>query len=516
MINLLAGELIMNNLIKIFIGIGVFTLSSVSAQDNIINEVAAGGKFIVRDTEQNEAVVIEGNSVKIKGSLQLDVLPKGKIDNSIVVWDPVDRLLKLQDKSMSIDLEKGIDNESWHTLGYDEPEDEENDTHNANINASVKGSASVTWNQFNTDYGYIKLGPANVWAAHIYTDRSRFVFNRQIFVRGGIFSASQGSDLVLKTYTTPRLKILESNGNVGIGTETPGAKLEVAGQVKITGGSPGIGKVLMSDAAGLATWEHLQSNTVESNTFWIESGENIYRADGNVGINNSNPVEKLDVNGSAIFGNNTESSFLHVGRNYYTPLANSLNPGMYVYKNGPISYGLKLQYTDFEYGTMLFGPSTSNAFLSFGKVGSALEDDNMIEYMRVDLDNGNVGIGTATPSTKLEVAGTVSADRFKVDEITEITSGVWDLSKGNLAQITFSSSISPITINSDGAAGAYILVVKKNVSCTDCTISFLGADVKFPGGVAPTLSTGSNTTDIFSFISVGNNTFYCCYAKNLM
>lgn len=46
-----------------------------------------------------------------------------------------------------------------------------------------------------------------------------------------------------------------SSGNVGIGTTTPGAKLEVAGQVKITGGTPGANKVLTSDAAGLATWQ---------------------------------------------------------------------------------------------------------------------------------------------------------------------------------------------------------------------------------------------------------------------
>ena len=41
-----------------------------------------------------------------------------------------------------------------------------------------------------------------------------------------------------------------NNGYVGIGTTNPGAALEVAGQVKITGGSPGAGRVLTSDVNG--------------------------------------------------------------------------------------------------------------------------------------------------------------------------------------------------------------------------------------------------------------------------
>jgi len=44
-------------------------------------------------------------------------------------------------------------------------------------------------------------------------------------------------------------------GSVGIGTESPGTKLEVAGQVKITGGNPGDGKVLTSDASGTGSWK---------------------------------------------------------------------------------------------------------------------------------------------------------------------------------------------------------------------------------------------------------------------
>ncbi len=48
--------------------------------------------------------------------------------------------------------------------------------------------------------------------------------------------------------------VLDTSGNLGIGTSTGTAKLEVAGQVKITGGLPGVGKVLTSDATGLAFW----------------------------------------------------------------------------------------------------------------------------------------------------------------------------------------------------------------------------------------------------------------------
>jgi hypothetical protein len=63
-------------------------------------------------------------------------------------------------------------------------------------------------------------------------------------------TANKGSGATLE-----RLRITPS-GDVGIGTSAPGARLEVSGQVKITGGTPAAGKVLTSDANGLASWQN--------------------------------------------------------------------------------------------------------------------------------------------------------------------------------------------------------------------------------------------------------------------
>lgn len=43
--------------------------------------------------------------------------------------------------------------------------------------------------------------------------------------------------------------------NVGIGTTSPLAKLDINGTLKVTDGTQGNGKVLTSDAAGLASWQ---------------------------------------------------------------------------------------------------------------------------------------------------------------------------------------------------------------------------------------------------------------------
>jgi hypothetical protein len=70
--------------------------------------------------------------------------------------------------------------------------------------------------------------------------------------------------------------------------------VSINGQIKIAGGSPGEGKVLKSDANGLASWQ--TDSTDDSD--WTINGDNMYSAvSGNVGIGTSAPSALLDVNG---------------------------------------------------------------------------------------------------------------------------------------------------------------------------------------------------------------------------
>ena len=82
-------------------------------------------------------------------------------------------------------------------------------------------------------------------------------------------------------------------GNVGIGVADPDARLEIAGQIKITGGTPGNSKYLRSDADGLATW---------GDVGWTDLGDDVVllNSANTVGIGTPVPDTKLHVeSGSA-------------------------------------------------------------------------------------------------------------------------------------------------------------------------------------------------------------------------
>ncbi|MBT3878399.1 MAG: hypothetical protein HOI47_04065, partial [Candidatus Scalindua sp.] len=87
---------------------------------------------------------------------------------------------------------------------------------------------------------------------------------------------------------------IDKNGNVGIGTINPGAKLDIFGNIKIEDGTEGADKVLTSDANGVGTWQDAAADDD-----WTISGNDIYSAvTGNVGVGTIAPATKLDVNGT--------------------------------------------------------------------------------------------------------------------------------------------------------------------------------------------------------------------------
>lgn len=75
-----------------------------------------------------------------------------------------------------------------------------------------------------------------------------------------------------------------NNGNVGIGNTTPSVKLDinngtVAGAIKITDGTQGEGKVLTSDANGLASWSAtaVTSLYILSSNVYVPNGPSDFR-----------------------------------------------------------------------------------------------------------------------------------------------------------------------------------------------------------------------------------------------
>jgi len=96
---------------------------------------------------------------------------------------------------------------------------------------------------------------------------------------------------------------LANDGKLGIGTSSPNYKLDVNGDINLTGSlrvgasaSTGTsGQVLTSGGGGAMSWTTPSSS---GSSVWSESSGNAYRSSGNVGINTSTPQYKLDVNGT--------------------------------------------------------------------------------------------------------------------------------------------------------------------------------------------------------------------------
>jgi hypothetical protein len=162
-------------------------------------------------------------------------------------------------------------------------------------------------------------------------------------------------------------------GNVGIGTTTPTAKLEVAGQIKITGGTPGLNKVLTSNAVGLATWQNVVIPTFDAT---IDFSVNPNPNTAGTIFNPNTPANTSVLYISTIDG----SQWTYNGTAYIT---------------APVSADWKITGNAGTVQTNNFIGTTDNVGLSF-------RTNNVIR--QTITNTGNVGIGITTPTNRLHVA----------------------------------------------------------------------------------------------------------------
>jgi hypothetical protein len=153
---------------------------------------------------------------------------------------------------------------------------------NNSYGQSAKGPNQ--WNQFSTSYGYIKMGPSNFNWAEIYTNIDKFLFNKDIYTLNGFgFSSYTNSPLLFKTGGITKMTILNSSGNVGIGTLDPTERFEVEGN-SIFNGSLFINHTVTDP------WQSALSITVQNDhtrAFKIKSssGEIMFNIYGNGVVN---------------------------------------------------------------------------------------------------------------------------------------------------------------------------------------------------------------------------------------
>jgi len=179
------------------------------------------------------------------------------------------------------------------------------------------------------------------------------------------------------------------NGNVGIGTASPTTKLHLDGTFRLVDGNQSNGKVLTSDANGVATWQTASGGSLpagtsgqtlrHNGTTWV-ANSTIFNNGTNVGIGTSSPNAPLQFANALA---NRKIVFYESVNNDHEFWGFGFNPMAVRYQLGSAS------------GSHLFYAGTSST--------------TSTELMRIS-GNGYVGIGTASPSYKLHVSGTTSLD----------------------------------------------------------------------------------------------------------
>ena len=231
-----------------------------------------------------------------------------------------------------------------------------------------------------------------------------------------------------------RMTIL-SDGKIGIGSSTPSSTLFVSGaddpstgpviefrgttenqfengRIRFTENNTNfLGGYLHYDGIANVVSLGVNNDNTGKNTSSDNPALNIVRATGRVGVGTITPSHLLDVAGNAGVKDNfyvagtgaIRAAFLdhEDGKDIQFGTDNSADPALKFYRR---------DHTLRPGQTILTMGENAGSKMMFGKEAGG----NLVTPYMTILDGGNVGIGTETPTSLLDVAGTTKTDRLEV------------------------------------------------------------------------------------------------------
>jgi hypothetical protein len=206
-------------------------------------------------------------------------------------------------------------------------------------------------------------------------------------------------------WTTSTPSIYYTGGNVGIGTTSPSFSLEVRA-ADVLFGTSGTEENRFyfysgSDNESSQFWMY---NAMAENTIKLKSDGNSFFNGGNVGIGTTSPSATLDINGNLRFkGGNQGFQVFSLDETDNTPWASFTNYGGIAIGSDSGTNRQMFTFTDGSYNNLIFNVSSS--------INSGVDWFSRLAVSQ----NGNVGIGTSSPTEKLEVNGTIRSKKVKVE-----------------------------------------------------------------------------------------------------
>ena len=186
-----------------------------------------------------------------------------------------------------------------------------------------------------------------------------------------------------------------TNKRLGIGTTSPVTELQVDGTITADTHFTSSDSNVTISTSGTGGIVRLRPNGISSTT-----GQIVVLDSGNVGIGTSSPSSKLQVDGTLIATGISQLG--SGGSNVYLTSSSAGNVGI-----GTSSPSEKLQINNGRLRFLESGQRQYNIGIVSGTSDFAITDATFSsERMRIN-SSGNVGIGTSTPAEKLDVLGKV-------------------------------------------------------------------------------------------------------------